>query len=429
MERLFVYGTIGEKMYSFNEFQKLLNEFSFSGFQTKSQNKHLEHLEDQIIDSGSKGGVNAVNFLKAVRNMLAGKSSSKVNMTVKWDGAPAVICGRNPENGKFFVGTKSIFNKTPKINYSISDINRNHSGVLASKLKVCLAELRRIVSSGIYQGDLLFTNDKKTAVIDGESMITFTPNTITYAMPVNSKVGKKIASAKLGIVFHTKYSGKTIAGLTASLGTVTGGGGRNVWLASAGYKDTSGSSKFTSIELSKFDGLIRMAQGSLLKAGPMLNLISKTSSDQTSVAFRLKTFFNAVIRNNTGSMGQVKTLQKQFRDYYENFINAEIDARKTPAGKSKFKKAKIEGLKFIDKNQSSLYMAIASHVSLANAKNFLISKLSQIQSIGHFLKTSNGYKVTAPEGFVAVDKSAGAVKFVDRLEFSRANFTMDKNWG
>ena len=402
--------------------------FSFKGFQTKAKNKHLEHLEDQIIDNGSKGGQNAVNFLVAIRNMLAGKSSRKVNMTVKWDGAPAIICGINPENGRFFVGTKSVFNKVPKINYTSADIRRNHSGVVAEKLSACLTYLRRIVTNGVYQGDLLFTSgDKSTQTIDGESMITFTPNTITYAMPVNSNVGRKIASANLGIVFHTKYSGKTMQDLRAGFGTVTGGGGRNVYLASAGYKDTSGSSKFTSSELTSFDSLIRMAQGSLSKAGPMLDKMNST--DSTSVGYRLKTFFNSVIRNSTGGMGKVKTLQGQFRDYYENFINAEIAARKTVAGKQKFIQAKKDNLKFIDKNQSALYMAIASHVSLARAKNFLVSKLSQIQSIGHFLKTSNGYKVTAPEGFVAVDRGAGAVKLVDRLEFSRANFTMDKNWG
>ena len=402
--------------------------FSFKGFQTKAKNKHLEHLEDQIIDNGSKGGQNAVNFLVAIRNMLAGKSSRKVNMTVKWDGAPAIICGINPENGKFFVGTKSVFNKVPKINYTSADIRRNHSGVVAEKLSACLTYLRRIVTNGVYQGDLLFTSgDKSKQTIDGESMITFTPNTITYAMPTNSSIGKKISNAKLGIVFHTKYTGTKIQDMRAGFGTVTGGGGRNVYLASAGYKDTSGSSKFTSSELTSFDSLIRMAQGSLSKAGPMLDKMNST--DSTSVGYRLKTFFNSVIRNSTGGMGKVKTLQGQFRDYYENFINAEIAARKTVAGKQKFIQAKKDNLKFIDKNQSALYMAIASHVSLARAKNFLVSKLSQIQSIGHFLKTSNGFKVTAPEGFVAVDRGAGAVKLVDRLEFSRANFTMDKNWG
>ena len=404
--------------------------FSFKGFQTQKKNKHLEHLEDQIIDDGSKGGVNAVNFLKSIRNMLAGKSGKKVNMTVKWDGAPAVICGINPENGKFFVGTKSVFNKNPKINYTVSDINRNHSGVLADKLTVCLQNLKRVVSNGVYQGDLLFTSgDLRADNIDGESMITFTPNTITYAVPSNSGIGRKIKSARLGIVFHTKYTGKTMQELRAGFGTVTGGGGRNVFLASAGYKDTSGMSKFTSSELARFDGLIRMAEGSLKKAGPILDLLSSYSNDPVAVSFRLKAFFNQVVRNSGSGFGRVKDMQKQFRDYYISFINAEISARKTPARQEKYIQAKKDGLAFIDRNQSALYFAIASHKSLMSAKDFLISKLNQVQSIGHFLKTANGYRVTAPEGFVAVDRVAGAVKLVDRLEFSRANFTMDKNWG
>ena len=404
--------------------------FSFKGFQTQKKNKHLEHLEDQIIDDGSKGGVNAVNFLKSIRNMLAGQSGKKVNMTVKWDGAPAVICGINPENGKFFVGTKSVFNKNPKINYTVSDINRNHSGVLADKLTVCLQNLKRVVSNGVYQGDLLFTSgDLRADNIDGESMITFTPNTITYAVPSNSGIGRKIKSARLGIVFHTRYTGKTMQELRAGFGTVTGGGGRNVFLASAGYKDTSGMSKFTSSELARFDGLIRMAEGSLKKAGPILDLLSSYSNDPVAVSFRLKAFFNQVVRNSGSGFGRVKDMQKQFRDYYISFINAEISARKTPAGQEKYIQAKEDGLAFIDRNQSALYFAIASHKSLMSAKDFLISKLNQVQSIGHFLKTANGYRVTAPEGFVAVDRVAGAVKLVDRLEFSRANFTMDKNWG
>ena len=404
--------------------------FSFKGFQTQKKNKHLEHLEDQIIDDGSKGGRNAVNFLKSIRNMLAGQSGKKVNMTVKWDGAPAVICGINPENGKFFVGTKSVFNKNPKINYTASDIAKNHGGVLASKLNVCLKNLKRVVTNGVYQGDLLFTSeDLRTDNIDGESMITFTPNTITYAVPSNSGIGRKIKSARLGIVFHTKYTGKTMQELRAGFGTVTGGGGRNVFLASAGYKDTSGMSKFTSSELARFDGLIRMAEGSLKKAGPILDLLSSYSNDPVAVSFRLKAFFNQVVRNSGSGFGRVKVMQKQFRDYYISFINAEISARKTPAGQEKYIQAKKDGLAFIDRNQSALYFAIASHKSLMSAKDFLISKLNQVQSIGHFLKTANGYRVTAPEGFVAVDRVAGAVKLVDRLEFSRANFTMDKNWG
>ena len=399
--------------------------FSFKGFQTRDKNTHLEHLEDDIINRGSVGGENAVNFLKAVRNMLAG-SGKGTNMTVKWDGAPAIICGINPENGKFFVGTKSVFNKTPKINYTSRDIARNHSGVVADKLRVCLANLSRLNIKGILQGDLLFTDDLKIINIDGEKMVSFTPNTITYAVPVNSDLGKRILKAKMGIVFHTQYNGKTMDNLSASFGTVRGSSNRNVFLASAGYKSTA--VMFDKSELSKFDAQIRMAEGSLKRAKPILDLMSKNISDDLSVGYRLKTYFNYYIKNSNSDMGKVATMQKQFRDYYENYINAEIDSRKTPRGKEKFIKAKKDNLQFIDRNRTALYFAIASHITLGNAKNTLLQKMNQIQSIGNFIRTSKGYRVTAPEGYVAVDKVAGAIKLVDRLEFSRQNFTMPKGW-
>ena len=402
--------------------------FSFKGFFTKDKNTHLEHLEDDIINRGSKGGVNAINFLKAVRDMLAGHSGTKINTTVKWDGAPAIICGVNPENGKFFVGTKSVFNVTPKINYTTADIRRNHSGAVAQKLSVCLSHLSTLNIKQILQGDLLFTNDKKVVSIGGDKMISFTPNTITYAVQASSGIGKKIARAKMGIVFHTMYTGKTIKNLNANFGNVRGSGNSRVWVASAAYRDDSGSIMFTKSELSKFDAQIRMAEGSLYKGEKILNEMQSQASNPLSVGFRLKAFFNYYIRNNKGGMGKVRVLQDMFRDYYENTLKMEIDARKTDKAKQKYRDILANGLKFINQNKSSLYFAIASHVTLANAKTTLIQKMNQIQQIGHYIKTGTGYRVTAPEGFVAVDRVAGAVKLVDRLEFSRANFTLPKGW-
>ena len=402
--------------------------FSFKGFTTQDRNTHLEHLEDDIINRGSKGGQNAINFLKSIRNMLAGSSNKKVNMTVKWDGAPAIICGTNPENGKFFVGTKSVFNKNPKINYTNADIRRNHSGELATKLSIALRELSRLGIKGVLQGDFLFAqSDLKKIDMDGDAMISFTPNTITYAVPVASTIGRQIARAKMGIVFHTKYTGKTLDSMTAGFGTVRGRA-TNVFLASAGYRDVSGQVKLTRSELTQFNAKLRMAEGSLMKAAPLLDEMSQSSTDGLSVGFRLKAFFNHYIRGSSGHMAKVRNLVDMFREYYVNILQAEIDARKTAAGKQKYKDMMKTNVRYIDRNKNALVMAIASHVTLQNAKNFLINKMSEIQSVGHFLRTSTGYKVTAPEGYVAVDKVAGAVKLVDRLEFSRANFTMPKGW-
>lgn len=402
--------------------------FSFKGFTTKGTNTHLEHLEDSIIDRGSKGGKDAVNFLKSIKKMLTGHIGGRLNVTVKWDGAPAVICGINPENGKFFVGTKSVFNVTPKVNYSTGDIMKNHDGVLAQKLIVCLRELSKLGITGILQGDLLFTRgDLKTVTIDEQDFYTFTPNTITYAVPVNSQIGRRISRARMGIVFHTVYSGSNLKNLKASFGSIRGFPKlTSVFVTDATYKDASGSVTFNNAEMSQFDSIISMAEGSLYKAEPILNQFNAT--DPLAVGYKLKSFFNFFIRNSQGDMAKVKELVESFRTYYVNMLQQEVDAVSKQETKNKYRTIRDNGLDFIDRNKQALYFTIASWISLQRAKNFLIRKLNQIQSIGHFIRTPDGFRVTNPEGYVAVDRVRGAVKLVDRLEFSRANFTIAKDW-
>ena len=196
-------------------------------FLLEDKNTHLEHLEDEIINNGTQGAKTSIEFLKSIKKMLQGGKGGS-NVSVKWDGAPAVFAGTNPENGRFFVGTKSIFNATPKINYTVSDISRNHGGALADKLAVALKYLPSLGIKGVLQGDLLFTDDKKNAVVGGERSIVFTPNTITYAVPATSAdMYDRIRAAKIGIIFHTSYSGKTMKGLKASFGASVSGLKRN----------------------------------------------------------------------------------------------------------------------------------------------------------------------------------------------------------
>jgi hypothetical protein len=218
----------------------------FQEYLIEDKNTHLEHLEDEIINNGTKGAKTSIEFLKSIKKMLqGGKGGSAIS--VKWDGAPAVFCGTNPENGKFFVGTKSIFNATPKINYTNADIKRNHGGALADKLMIALKYLPKLGITGILQGDLLFTSsDKKTATVDGQKSIIFTPNTITYAVPVvksgffGSSLYDNINKAKIGIIFHTSYSGKTMKGLNASFGASVSGLKKNksVFFDDAMYKQS-----------------------------------------------------------------------------------------------------------------------------------------------------------------------------------------------
>jgi len=404
----------------------------FQDYLTEDRNTHLEHLEDEIINNGTKGAKTSIEFLKSIKKMLqGGKGGSSIS--VKWDGAPAVFCGTNPENGKFFVGTKSIFNATPKINYTNADIKRNHGGALADKLMIALKYLSKLGIKGILQGDLLFTSsDKKTATVDGQKSIIFTPNTITYAVPVvksgffGSSLYDNIKKAQIGIIFHTSYSGKTMKGLSASFGASVKGLKKNksIFFDDAMYKQSEDPG-FSKAEESAFDNIIKMAEGSAYKAGAFIDKIKKDKGP-LSLGIQLKTFFNTFIRQGTKIEGTSR-LVNNFEVYFRGKIKKEIDSKKTQAAKQKYEEILEVGMKILRPNKEGLYFAIATYITLQSAKAVLLRKLNTIQSIGSFLRTKNGYKVTNPEGFVAI-KGSGAVKLVDRLEFSQANFNMAKNW-
>ena len=398
----------------------------FIHYLEEAKNTHLEHLEDEIINNGSRGALNAINFLKSIRQMFRG-GSGRTSLTVKWDGAPAIVCGRNPDNGRFFVGTKSVFNKTPKINYTSTDIRKNHSGAVADKLEICLRELPKLGIKGILQGDLLFTRGElKTANIDGEKNIVFTPNTITYAVPTGTPLASRIANANLGIIFHTTYTGKSFNSLSASFGANVSGlrNSRRVFYDDASYRDAS-SAKFSPGELTQFDNVLRMAMGSIQKGAIFMDLL-KSDTNILSVGVQLKAYINSYIRQGTG-LGTVKKLAGQFAPFYRERVQAEIDRVSRPDSKRKYKEIQTKGLSMIKGNTDGLYFALATYLSLQKAKLILMNKLRSVQSIGTFLRTDNGFKVTSPEGYVAI-KSSGAVKLVDRMEFSRANFNMAKDW-
>ena len=395
-------------------------------FLTEDKNTHLEHLEDEIINNGTQGARTSIEFLKSIKKMLQGGKGGS-NVSVKWDGAPAVFAGTNPENGRFFVGTKSIFNATPKINYTVSDISRNHGGALADKLAVALKYLPSLGIKGVLQGDLLFTDDKKSAVVDGEKSIVFTPNTITYAVPTTSAdMYSKIKAAKIGIIFHTSYKGKTMKGLKASFGASVSGlkNNKNVFYDDARYKQSEDPG-LTKAEEKRFDAILRMAEGSVYKGGAFIDLIKKDKGP-LSLGVQLKTFFNTYIRAGKKISGAA-ALANNFEVFFRDRLQKEIKDKKTDKAKQKYEEILEAGMKILRPNRKGLYFAIASYITLQTAKSMLLSKLNNIQSIGSFMRTSTGYKATNPEGYVAINEG-NAVKLVDRLVFSRANFNVAKDW-
>ena len=401
--------------------------FSFAGFLTEEKNLHLEHLEDEVLNNGVVGTRSAINYLQSLRDMLAGSSKSSVNVTVKWDGAPAIFAGINPENGQFFVGTKGVFNKNAKINYSHDDIDRNHpSSGLNQKLKVALTELSKLGIKDVLQGDMMFTQeDLENKTIDGKQYVTFQPNTIVYAVPMES--AQRILSSKMGIVFHTTYSGKTMEDMSASFSVNLRGLAKtsDVWYSDAEYRDTSGSINFNKTETTAITKVLSQAGKTFHTLNSeFLNMISQNDD----INIMIKTYNNTKVRTGQ-KITNTRMHTKGLIEYVYDKLKKEVDKVKRPQNK-KIKQLNMDRLmKEFRSNSSQLVKIFDMQNLLVDAKEMVIRKLEKSKGLMDlFIRTENGYKVTQPEGFVAIDKLGKAVKLVDRLEFSRANFNAAKNW-
>lgn len=388
-----------------------------------------EHIEDEVLNRGVTGARGAINFLQSLRDMLAGASASKVNITTKWDGAPAVFAGTNPENGKFFVGTKGVFNVSPKLNYTEADIDRNHASEgLNQKLKVALRYLPKLSIKGILQGDMMFTKgDLKRETIDGEQYIVFQPNTIVYAVPVDSKLARMMMAAHVGVVFHTSYTGKTMQDMKASfnidIGNLTHT--KDIWFRDASFTDASGSATFTESETKQITTILSLA-GRTFQTIPSL-VLNRISASETILTY-IKTFNNQKVREGKKIIDTRAHTTELIR-WVEAKLNKLIIDAKRPDTKKKRIAEKTEIMRFFRSSAINLKQIFDLQNLLVDAKTMIVRKLETIRSIGTFVRTDNGFRITAPEGFVAVDRLKGnAVKLVDRLEFSQANFNAAKAW-
>ena len=401
---------------------------NFSEFITEQKNTHMTHIEDKVIYGGVKGTRDAIMALRSLRDMLGGSHDG--NVSVKWDGAPAIFAGIDPRDGRFFVAKKGIFNKSPKVYKSDADVDADASGDLADKLKLALQYLPSLGIKEVIQGDFLFSSqDVKTKKIDGKVYLTFHPNTIVYAVPAKSEMAKQIKAAKIGIVWHTTYKGKEFESMKASYGVDVSKmkPSKAVWSQDAMLRDMT---KYT---MSKKE--TAAVNEYLKKAGFIFNRIAGSTLRQLEknqdLAKHIETHSNRYVR-----AGQLPPDPKKRVDALIKFIEdkykKEIDARKTDKGKSAQQKKLNDLLAFFSqKNKQSLVQMFELQKVIVLAKLKLINSLNKLSNVSTFLKTKKGYRVTGEEGYVAIDKLGGdAVKIVDRMEFSYANFSPDvlKGW-
>jgi len=395
---------------------------------TENKNTHMTHIEDKVIYGGVKGTRDAIMALRSLRDMLKGEHDGSVS--VKWDGAPAIFAGIDPSDGRFFVAKKGIFNKNPKVYKTPADVDADTSGDLADKLKTALSELPALGIKGVVQGDFLYgPGDVKTKKIAGDSYVTFHPNTIVYAVPSGTAAAAEIRKSKIGIVWHTTYTGKTFETMRASYGVNVSKlkKSKAVWSQDAMLRD------LTNITMSKRD--TEEVNEYLSQAGKIFNKISGTTlralEGQEELQKHIETYNNSFVRAGTvigNTRGHVSGLIRFVTQRYKK----EIDKRKTEKGKSA-QQQKLDAILsfFSPQNKKSLEQMFELQKVIVLAKLKLINILNKMAKVKTFVKTRNGYKVTGEEGYVAIDKLGGdAVKIVDRMEFSYNNFSKDilKGW-
>ena len=409
----------------------ILFEQYFKLYEDAGPNKHLTHLEELVLTNKREGANRAISYLSALSEVLDSNTEKAINTTVKYDGAPAVVVGRDP-NGKFFVGSKSVFNAEPKLNYSIKDIKINHAAApgLIDKLVQTFVHFKDANINGVYQGDFLFDNEiKKVATIDGEEHITFKPNTIVYAVPLNSEEGRDIMDSNIGVVFHTEYDvqldneGKprfTTKKFGVDVSSIDPG--PKVYVKDAYFENDAGYVTLTDEEAEVVRDIVS-------KASQLTEEINFDSIDD-QIYVGLNTYINTEIRQGEFLKDTDVSLQ-QFVEWVEGRLDRKIESLKSERGKAKAVQAKEKIMDLVDAAKQDINKLLNLQVLIKRGKDIFIQKYNNIMkgvAMKHYLFDSNGdLVVTEPEGYVAIDATGSAIKFVDRLEFSKANFALSSD--
>ena len=394
------------------------------------QLKHLEHLEDEMLNYGVDGCMAAVSFLKELRKML-GQQESSGFMQTKWDGAPSVICGMDPLANIFFVGTKSVFNKdTPKICYSEEDVDSMYSGDLAEKLKFSYRYFSKLGIKGVIQGDLLFTSDIRTETVNGERLYTFRPNTITYGIPTDHDIGKKAGRAKIGVVFHTHYQGTDLPTMQAMAGAPVDTFNNIPEVLIVKNDTPMDRVGFSKQEMNKFDNYISKIERMCKICGDFLDELVGASGTTGDAKFHISTFLKQFFNNeikNARSIGNIDEALYDLANFYHAKTSKELAKIKTAANLTKKRNLVYASENYLVDNIYKFKAMLTLYKELQAVKQMVIDKLDHLEEFRTYVQTDKGYKVTTPEGYV-LHKDGSMIKFVNRLEFAYNNFTLQKQW-
>jgi hypothetical protein len=384
---------------------------------TEDKLTHLEHPEDHIVKSGEPGFHHAFNTLKSTAEHLQGHDTG-VKIMTKYDGAPSIVFGHNPENGRFFVASKSAWNKNPKVNYTEADIEANHGHApgLVAKLKAGLKHLPKIAPKrGVYQGDFLY-NKAENDVKETDGNYHFRPQLIGYTAKKDSEQGRKIAAADIGLAVHTGYKGTSLSNMKADYTPDLKGfkTHKSVHLHAWDKSFNPARAKYSAAHHADFKDNMNAA-GEHFKSADRSKLFSLAHHPELQT--HLSTYINKAVR--TGESHSVEGLKGHVAERH----GKALAGLKTDKARQQRQAQLQSHLDYIHSNRAHVNNLLKVHGHLSRAKNAMMDALDRADTSGYSYDV--GGKKTRPEGYVAVINNR-PTKLIDRGEFSRLNLTQGK---
>jgi len=397
---------------------------------------HSVHAEDNLYN-GSKAAHFTLDALYSVYDMLSGSTPRKqVKVTTKWDGAPSCAAASN-FHGQKFVATKGFFAKDRKIAFTPEDCQKyfGHAPDLAKKMTMLLGLLDeiQIPQDQIWQGDFLFDNASlRTDLVGEEKCITFHPNTIVYAIPLEDPLAARLQQAEVGVVWHTRYRGEDFDSLKISFDANADELGKTdrAFCMDARLPSIAGQVTLTSEETAKIERLLKEVTD-IIEGLDARRYLDKIAENEELVLY-LNTFENFGIKQTSTQLGmQPDAYVTELRKWVQQRYDKEIAGKKQPKTKEAYELKREAALSLIDAVAEPLADIVRAQQMIVAIKEFLIQKLNKASDFKTLLKTlDRGFIPTGPEGYAISDIDGNIQKFVSRLEFSYSNFSKDivKGW-
>jgi len=406
-----------------------------------TKNTHLEHIEDLMLMFGEDGVKESFEYIDDLVRTFSGDPKNSKKFSTKWDGAPAIFCGPDPVDGEFFVAKKGIFNKTPQLFKSISEIQQDKiADGLKKVFTYVFKYMKPLYDSGklkdVVQGDFLFHEGTRKIVNDvhKEKCIVFKPQLISYCIPDHDELYDAAKNCKVCVVIHARYpiaNAKTVQDLSVNFGfDASEHSNRDILILTPFTSELGSSMMITKAEKSKLINWKRTATRTLPQCSKFLNEISESYEDSWSITYLIKQYFNTRVREGQ-KVNSAKKFYEDFVEYWEEKFRKEIDKKASAKAKAKWRKQMFDGIVYLKKNKSSFIQMVALYNTIQNIKNIFVPKLEAGERFRtyYYDEKTGTYDVGNQEGYVAIRESDKAVKLVQRLGgFSQRNFNEMKSW-